>query len=383
MEWALIFLISAIVTLVFLFLPSVAKFPYKLGSEALAAKIMMTAILTFGLFGMSLWTYVNPDLFTPVVTPIEPGGGGLTIVAGDNRCDAGEYYPAEPACAPLPVGSSTACACKQTTDSTFSLLMREMYYDYRVGGNHKISVAGGGWETLANEGTKALTPGTKVKIAAVGNSSVFNKVIEGYVPCAPTSNIRSLLTSWDPCGQELSAIDPNVDKMYMNGTVTMTVYNRANSQLSSTVNETIGAGDARPLKIELAGQQNYAFPYGAICIDEYNSSEFTYGDVLSTGFAGATDLGNYKPNSFALAAVDDVVHSYQLGPIIGNVYMAGTITPTTVATSTNPNDGNIKLDCYGRNYCYNRNTKDYELKIEDIDNSYCYLGAFEFTMTYN
>lgn len=287
------------------------------------------------------------------IIPINQGqalsGTGIGIQTQAGACGEG-FIKIDGVCKCIGVSSGT----------TVTLSGQDKYTSTASGGTHRYRINGAPAKTVSDAGTLTASPGDVLSILW-GNGSVtsyFNKVDTVTVPCASTKTIYTQTAN--------------------NGTLTISMYNRDGDVISSSVAETMSAGDVQALKIKLQGAFQKDFPYGFIAVVEYNSSEMDSVKMLSQGGI-ELPIATIPTANVPGDGINSVRKAYLVPEAIGsaeNYYQLNLDADDTINPASA--NGNVTLTYYPRNYFINEdNGGAFDgPTAEDEDSSVTRTGQF-------
>ena len=269
---------------------------------------------------------------------------------------------------PTPSQATPSGICA-VEDTTVTLSASDKYTTAATGGSHRYKINGGSALTVSDAGTLTASPGDKIKILFMNESSTsyFSQVLDTVVPCSGTK-------TFSPEGG-----------LVRNGTLTIEVFNEEGNLISDPENETLAAGDVVTLTAKLKGTYQRGFPYGGVMVVEFNGtgSGSEIDDVI-------VDFGGSEISVPAIYAITMSVNTrtkaYTIPAILSNQILEGSIV-IDADDSNNPKGDltDILLTFYPNDYLVNEDTGgSYDgPAIVDEDSVQTFAHASAFTLSYD
>lgn len=324
---------------------------------AFFAKMKKRPRMTLGIIGISILVipFVAPTFFASIPflgflnNPLDLGGltAGLT--------DGGAQT--------LP-GQTAFCGVE---DTTITLSAIDATTAAAVGGRHTYKISGAPSLGIADAGTFTASPGDEVQVLwANGTSSTgnyFGDITTTTISCKGTQTLTR--------------------ELYQNGTLTIEVFNEEGNLIdTSGENETLANGDVVTLTAKIKGTFQRGFPHGGIIVLEYDSTYFD--DVILDFGPGTNKVGT--PTFHSNTNVNNKTVGYEIGPILGNAILEGTVTIDT-HDDNNPagvtgSSQDIRLTFYPKNpYIDDDEGGAYAIAaIEDEDGNQAFFHATAFVL---
>jgi len=215
--------------------------------------------------------------------------------------------------APTSTGTITG-ACVGVEDTTVTWSWVNKYTSAAGGGTHRYRVSTDGGTTfgpattVSDLGTATLSPGNVVQ-TLFGNATdgtYFGVLTQEVIPCKGTYTLDAQAVA--------------------NGSLTINVFNEEGNLIdSSGENETIGAGDAVNLKVEVQASNKKGFPYGGVFIVEVNGTSVDEEDTELTFQDLPIRKLSSNPSVQTVATVDSRQISFEVGAFEGTALHTGSL----------------------------------------------------------
>jgi len=230
------------------------------------------------------------------------------------------------------------CPPGSPEDTTVTLSAVDKYTSVATGGSHRYKINGAPALTVANAGTFTASPGDTLEILwfnATSGAYLSDRSVE-VIPCNAGTKTFSR-------------------ELYANATVTVNVFNSAGNQIDgNTINETIGAGDAKALQGEISASNKAGFSHGGVVTVEYNDTEFDEVTLTSGTFGLSSRGGN--PTVHKLTSVDNTAVSYNADALIGSGIKTFTVNYDADDTVNPGTTSDIVITWRPNNYFINEDT---------------------------
>ena len=248
--------------------------------------------------------------------------------------------------------------CDLGTKTTVTLSAIDKYSSASAGTSHRYRINGAPALTVSNAGTFTASPGDTLNILW-GNeteASYFGELDSFIVPCTGAKTYSRELVK--------------------NGTLTMDVFNTDGNKIDGGANnQTIGADDAKNVRIRLQGPSKAGYPHGGVLVLELNGSEYDENLIELTSSQITIVSGADVPDAHSVTATDRKTKAWAIGAIQGTGEIDFNLYLDSDATN-NPIDLNDPvLSFYPNDYFVNEdNGGAYEgPATEDEDNVQTFL----------
>lgn len=231
-------------------------------------------------------------------------------------------------------GTTLPCAVE---DTTVTLSASDKYVDTATGGTHKYRINGNPALTVSNAGTFTASPGDQLQIMWFNGSktSYFSKIETLTIPCKGTYSASTKLSN--------------------NGTLTTRIWNSNGVLIDGSINQSLGAGDLKSLKMELEGTYQKDYPNGAVIVLESNKTDMD--DVILT--QNGVELASATiPQSYSITyGAEAQTRVYLIPEVISSTIYTYSVTLDTDDTNAPGVDGSdVLITYYGKNVYTNEKT---------------------------
>jgi hypothetical protein len=248
-------------------------------------------------------------------------------------------------------------------------------YDYfdrsiSVSGNHLIRVGANGWATIAQAGTKTVSPGDRISLGfGDGNATAWRKPVEGYVPCKGTvtaSDLCQFAADVGAANCNGKTLGSEAELVKRNGTITTRLFNHDDGLLNSGSNQqAISAGDLKTLYAINGIEPSYkkgGYEYGGCAVIEINTTVFD--DIVPT-YGGVSKLIG-TPAFYTVSAAGFTAKTYEIPPFStdasGNVVaMSRQLIIDADDTNSAADANDITIRYYPNEYRRDTKTNEYRL----------------------
>lgn len=208
-----------------------------------------------------------------------------------------------------------------------------------VGTSNKISVNGAAYTA----GITSASPNNKLGIL-VNASGYHNQYVKDYVvPNSPTAVIP---VSMNKNSSGVTTTIFNTNNLVVNGVAT---------------NQTVAVGGAYTMPIRFDGS-SLETTQAMRCIIE--ASNGTAADKVTFNVAGASYIGNSKPNWYTLSGTNSDIFVYDMPEVANAASIPGTIQITS-ASGTTLAASSLKVSCFSKEWFIDTNDGQVKFDVED------------------